>query len=669
MAAARCLDVVLLGFYPVSTFSYFYHRLHFLPSSFLPNTPAAIYHAQIDFLRRDTLFARLTQQQLARLLGKLEPVTLAAGAMLFERGAKAASLYLIEDGEVQLCADSGRTMRLQSPRCGEEAATSLKSYLTSAMAVTAVRAWRLPREALAELAQLDAGLADRSLLGMASHLSGETLHASPAARPLVAGADVAPLPAAAATVKTPAEPRPWGEIIGWLTVTLLPPALYLGGSAAGLSVEAAVFVAILSATVAMWVFNLADEFVPPLLAISAVLMVGLVPPEVALAGFSSRTLTTLIGVYALACLMASSGLSYRFMVWVLIRMPDTRIWQQTALLLSGYLLSPIMPSSNARLSLLLPFYRDMSSSLGLKPKSNASTALMAATFSGAMLFSPMMLTSKSANLTVFGMLPEQVQAQFQGIFWLVAAGVAALTVTLVHFAALRWSFVREHQAALPKSRLRVQMGLLGPITGPEKAALAGFLLFVAGAASTSWHQINPAWLAAFILVALLLAGLVSKKDFQQKIDWPMIFFLLSLDGLSRCISYLGLDTALSQAVGNRFDFVNGNLLLFIPVVLVVTVVLRLALPITAGMVVAAVVLMPVAMAQNINPWVLGFLAALFSDMWFKPYQNSSYLQVIAGGYTRYFAEPGFMRYNQIMNLARILAAYLSVPWWDWLGLA
>lgn len=628
----------------------------------MPNTPAAIYHAQIDFLRRDTLFSRLTQQQLARLLGKLEPVTLAAGAMLFERGSKAASLYLIEDGEVELCADSGRTMQLQSPRCGEEAATTLKSYLTSAMAVTAVRAWRVPREALAELAQLDAGLADRSLLSIASHLSGEVLHASPAARPLVAGAD-------AAIAKQPSQPRPWREILGWLTVTLLPPVLYLGGSAAGLSLEAALFVAILSATVSMWAFNLADEFVPPLLAISAVLMVGLVPSEVALAGFSSPTLTTLIGVYALACLIASSGLSYRFMVWTLIRLPDTPVWQQTALLLSGYLLSPIMPSGNARLSLLLPFYRDMSSSLGLQPKGNASTALMAAMFSGAMLFSPMMLTSKSANLTVFGMLPEQVQAQFQGIFWLVAAGVAAITVTLVHFAALRWSFVLEPQAALPKSRLRVQMSLLGPITGPEKAALAGFVLFVAGAASTSWHQINPAWLAAFILVALLLAGLVSKKDFQQKIDWPMIFFLLSLDGLSRSISYLGLDTALSQAVGNRFDFVNGSLLLFIPVVLVVTVVLRLALPITAGMVVAAVVLMPVAMAQNINPWVLGFLTALFSDMWFKPYQSSSYLQVIAGGYARYFAEPGFMRYNQIMNLARILAAYLSVPWWDWLGLA
>ena len=134
-------------------------------------------------------------------------------------------------------------------------------------------------------------------------------------------------------------------------------------------------------------YGLADEFVPPLLAITAVLMVGLVPSDIALGGFSSRTLTTLIGVYALSSLIGASGLSYRVMTWLLIRLPDTPFWQQTALLLSGYALSPIMPSGNARLSLLQPLYRDMVSGLSLKPQGAAAVALMAAMFSGAMLFS------------------------------------------------------------------------------------------------------------------------------------------------------------------------------------------------------------------------------------------------------------------------------------------
>lgn len=606
-----------------------------------------LHRRHIERVRRDALFAHCAPLQLARLLGQLEPVTFAAGQVLYERGARAEALYLLEDGEVELCTESGRQAALLAPRCGEEAAADIKTYLATATARTPVQALRLPREALAEL-----GLTSRALLGVASHLSGEEL-----------------LPAPKPQAAAPAVPAPRKEIAGWLAVLLVPPLLYFAGSSAGLSQEAALFAAILAVTVLMWLFGLADEYVPPLLAVAAVLMVGLVPSDIALGGFSSRTLTTLIGVYALASLIGASGLSYRVMTALLIRLPDTPFWQQTALLLSGYVLSPIMPSGNARLSLLLPMYRDMVGGLGLRSQSAAAVALMAAMFSGAMLLSPMLLTSKSSNLTVFGMLPVQVQEQFQGVFWLVAAGVAVVVVTLTHMIAMRLSFALEPQAPLPRDRLREQQALLGPVTGPEKGALLGFVVFVVGAFTTSWHQVNPAWLAAFILVALLLTRLVSKKDFQQKIDWPMIFFLLSLDGLSRSMSYLGLDTALSAAVGDGFDFVGGNLMLFIPVVLAVTLVLRLALPTTAGMVVVAVVMMPVAVAQNIHPWVLAFLTAMFSDMWFKPYQSSQCLQLNSSGYGKYIADPGFRRYNLFMNASRVVAAYASVPYWHWLGLA
>jgi DASS family divalent anion:Na+ symporter len=214
-----------------------------------------------------------------------------------------------------------------------------------------------------------------------------------------------------------------------------------------------------------------------------------------------------------------------------------------------------------------------------------------------------------------------------------------------------------------------QLDLLGAMTAPEKAALVGFLFFLMGAGTTDWHQISPAWIAAFLLVGLLLMGLVSKKDFQQKIDWPMIFFLLSLDGLSRSITYLGLDDALARSAGHMFDFVGGQLSVFIPVALAVTLLLRLALPITAGMVVSAIILIPIAAAQFINPWVVVFLTAMFSDIWFVPYQSSQYLQVWGSGLDRFYSHADFLRYNHLMNLSRIAAAYLSIPYWQWLGLA
>ncbi len=603
-----------------------------------------------DRLRQDTLFAELSGNQLARLLGSLQPVEFAAGQTIYAKDSVAQFLYLIQSGELELTTPIGRTVALDGQRCGEEAASDLAHYLCSVAAKTAVTALRVPREALAELAGSAASLRSQALLALMGYVGGERFLKI------------------AAPKKSVIPPLSAREKMGWLGVIVVPPAIYFLGHLAGLVVEASLFLAILSATVLMWLFSLADEFVPPLVAIAAVLIVGLVPYDIALAGFASRTLTTLVGVYALAAVISSSGLSYRLMLWLLIKLPDTPFWHQAALLLSGYILSPIMPSGNARLSLVLPFYRDMVDGLNLKPQDQAATALMAAAFSGAMLFSPMLLTSKSSNLTVFSMLPTQLQDQFQGLFWFVAAGVAALTVTVLHLVFSRMCFGPGAAAALPKPRLTRQLALLGPMTAPEKAALTGFLFFLVGAGTADWHQISPAWLAAFLLVGLLLMGLLSKKEFQQKIDWPMIFFLLSLDGLSRSITYLGLDTALARSAGSLFDFVGGEIMLFIPVALAVTLLLRLVLPITAGMVVAAVILIPIAQAQFINPWVVVFLTAMFSDIWFMPYQSSPYLQVWSSGLDKYYSHTDFLRYNHLMNLSRVAAAYLSIPYWQWLGL-
>ena len=134
----------------------------------------AEHRGQIDRVRRDALFANCAPLQLARLLGQLEPVAFAAGQELYARGAKAAALYLVDAGDVELLTESGRRMELRAPRCGEEAATDLKTYLATATARTPVQALRLPREALAEL-----GLASRAMLGLTSHLSGEALLPAP----------------------------------------------------------------------------------------------------------------------------------------------------------------------------------------------------------------------------------------------------------------------------------------------------------------------------------------------------------------------------------------------------------------------------------------------------------------------------------------------------------
>ena len=64
-----------------------------------------------------------------------------------------------------------------------------------------------------------------------------------------------------------------------------------------------------------------------------------------------------------------------------------------------------------------------------------------------------------------------------------------------------------------------------------------------------------------------------------------------------------------------------------------------------------------------------FCAALFSDISFFRYQGTNgIMQLYSEGLIQEADEKGFLRYNLLMNVARVGAAYASIPWWNQLGL-
>ena len=150
----------------------------------------------------------------------------------------------------------------------------------------------------------------------------------------------------------------------------------------------------------------------------------------------------------------------------------------------------------------------------------------------------------------------------------------------------------------------------------------------------------------------------------------MIFFLLGIDSLMRIMNHLGLAQSLARAVGHTFDFVDGRIAVFILVALAVTLTVRLALPVTAGMLTAAAVLLPVAAAQGIHPWICVFCTAMFSDISFSAIRapTASSRSAPTDSSSRQADERGFLRYNMLMNIARVAVVFASIPWWKWLGL-
>jgi di/tricarboxylate transporter len=162
---------------------------------------------------------------------------------------------------------------------------------------------------------------------------------------------------------------------------------------------------------------------------------------------------------------------------------------------------------------------------------------------------------------------------------------------------------------------------------------------------------------------------MQKKDFRRAVDWPQICFLMGIDSMVKIMDYLGLQQSLAGAVRDSFSFINGNILLFVAAALVVTLAMRLVLPVTAGAIGATVILLPIAEAQSINPWIVVFCATMFTDITFFRHQGTNgLLQLYSDGLIDAVNEQRFLTHGRWMNAALVVAVVASIPWWYALGI-
>ena len=148
----------------------------------------------------------------------------------------------------------------------------------------------------------------------------------------------------------------------------------------------------------------------------------------------------------------------------------------------------------------------------------------------------------------------------------------------------------------------------------------------------------------------------------------MIFFLLGVDSLMNIMGYLGLDQSLAKSMQYLYQFIDGRLWLFLLAACATILIIRLALPLTAGMLTSFAILLPVSLSQHIHPWICLFVCAVFSDIWFLRYQSSVYLQARSTIGLSIYSERKFLIYNWCLNIGRVLVVFASIPWWIYLGL-
>jgi DASS family divalent anion:Na+ symporter len=619
--------------------------------------PEDVCHSSsVTALVADPMFGKASRLGLARLLPYTSERRIGAGQHLYHNGAPATDVLFVLDGQVKLITKTGQELQPDSRRLGEEAGTDFNHYLTDAIAVTDVHVLVIPRDSVAALFSSVPKLRAEFYFALMQTLAGDHLHA---AKPATEGSE---------SPKDSTTPESIVTVLGWMITLLAPAAVLMLSDSWGLHKNAIYFLAIFSSTITMWVFSLVDDFIPGIFAILATLAMQLVPMTVVLSGLASDGFMLAMSVLGLGAVIVASGLSYRILLLLLLKLPNSAFWQNTALMSVGFLLTPLIPSINGRVALVTPFLSDMLEILHQKAKGLAANKLAISAFAGVSLLSGIFVSSKSVNFVIFGLLPDQIQDQFQWVGWFMAAAVTGLVLLVFYVLLMAAMFRGGEPAALSKDQLRTQLSLIGKMKQREWSAVIGVAIFMLGVLTISLHKIASPWLGMAILFGVLLFGALDKNEFREKIDWPFLIYLGGIVGITSAINYLGLGKVIADSVPWLGEYMHTNFSLFVLLLCGVVFIVRLAVPISATIVILATVLMPVAVHYGVNPWVVGFIILIVGEMWFFPYQCSYYLQyrqLTKGGV---FNESVFLKFNALCNVTKVIAIYASMPYWKGMGL-
>ena len=255
-------------------------------------------------LEDDPVMSLLEKRALARLLSCAIIKRLPAESPIFASGEPAAELIFVITGMIEIIVPNREAIALEGSRFGDEAALATGRYAMSARTRSEAMLVVIPRRALTAAVAENTAARNAFEIAVLDRLSSLPQKRPPRHRHHVGSA------------------VPRTATLGWLLTVLAPIAILLFVPRAAVGHDATSFLAILSAVICLWGFGLVEEFIPGLFMLCAILAIGIVPPAVALSGFSSDGFFMTLGILALGGTISSSGLSYRLLLWMLAKLPD-----------------------------------------------------------------------------------------------------------------------------------------------------------------------------------------------------------------------------------------------------------------------------------------------------------------------------------------------------------
>lgn len=438
----------------------------------------------------------------------------------------------------------------------------------------------------------------------------------------------------------------------------------------GLNQNAMFVIATLVWAIINWIAKPIPDFAAVLVMGCAWVILGVVPFAKAFGSFAGTTVWLLIAALGIGMAVTKSGLLARLALLIMKLFPSTFEGQVAALLSSGFIIGPFIPSTTAKITIAGPLATKIGEELGFEDQSKGMTGMWAAMYTGFCLVAPAIISASFFGYMILNLLPADTQKEFTFVHWFICMAPWAAICMVGGFFIIKLLYKPKNPPKLDKAHIQSMLSDMGPMKKEEKITLVVMLLCIIFWMLERTLGISSTVTAIMGLSVLLGLGIIKPDDYNHGISWSLITFVGGALNLANTLNSVGISDWVGVTFGPSMAALTANVYLFVLVEAVAVLLARFVIvDWMTCFTLFTVILSPFCVNAGISPWIAGITAYCMIMPWFVKYQNVNFLcgYEACGGDKR-IGYKNTLPYAFAFHATAIIGLLVSVPYWHILGL-
>ncbi|WP_196592809.1 DASS family sodium-coupled anion symporter [Pectinatus sottacetonis] len=338
----------------------------------------------------------------------------------------------------------------------------------------------------------------------------------------------------------------------------------------GIRPEAWHLLAIFVATIAGFILQPLPIGAVAIIACTASVILHVLKPGQALAGFSNTTIWLIVSAFMFAEGFIKTGLGRRIAYLLLKKFGSSTLRVAYVMSAADFIIAPFTPSNTARGGgIIFPIVRSICSTIGAEPgqKENQRTGafLIYSSYCAVITSACIFLTGASNNALAVSLAKSLFNITITWSDWFIACIFPGLFLALFT-PWLLYKIINPELKDTPKTKSLAAEHLkkMGKMSLSEKMLCIIFFAALLLWATASLHGINSAFVALLGLSAMLAVHILEWDDvLQQKNAWDALIWMGVLVNMAAYLAKFGLMKYLARTIGISLAGTSWMLMLII----------------------------------------------------------------------------------------------------------